>query len=236
MEPSATPPAESPAFDPPLVIGLIGGIAAGKSAVARAFGDFGLGVVDADRVAREVVAAPAIRRALRAAFGDGIFTGDDLDRAALARRVFGDAQARRRLEEITHPAIRAEIMDALRSHLAAGRSAVLDAPLLLEGGLVESCHWVVFVDTPLSVRQARARDRGWADDELARREAAQLSVDVKSRAAHATIENGGSLTETRRQVAAFLQRCASTPPPATPEPPPAAPPSEAPPTPAPRED
>ena len=194
--------------------------------MAQAFADLGLAVVDADQVARVIVDTPSIRDALIAAFGEDIYSGGSLDRAAMARQVFDDPQARQRLEQITHPAIRAEILRALRRHLAAGLSTVLDAPLLLEGGLVEYCHWVVFVDTPEPLRRERARGRGWSDDELTRREAAQLPVDVKSRAAHASIDNSGSLADTERQVAAFLLRCASTPPPASPrppEPPPASP-------------
>jgi len=197
----------------PLVFGLVGGVAAGKSAVAAAFAAHGIAILDADVVAREVVAEPAVAAALRRAFGPAIFTPDDvLDRAALAAVVFRDREARAVLESITHPAIRARLLDSLRAHLREGTSVVLDVPLLLEGGLVAHCDLVVFVDASDETRRARARTRGWADGELERREAAQTSLAEKSARADATIRNDGGLADTQRQVTEFLSRCVVTPP------------------------
>lgn len=200
-------PAQGPApFRPPtpLVIGLLGGIAAGKSAVAALFAVHGLVHVDADQVSREVSSDPATLAEIGAAFGPGIVAGGRLDRAAMADLVFADPDSRRRLEAILHPRIRARILAALAAAKAAGRSVLLDAPLLLEGGLVEFCDRVVFVAADLTTRRRRAAGRGWDEHELARREAAQAPLAAKMARAERSIHNDGDLQETAREVAAYL--------------------------------
>ncbi len=194
---------------PPVVVGLVGGVAAGKSAVAGCFLSHGLAVVDADAIARETSAEPAVLAELQREFGAGIVRDGALDRAAMAQRVFADPATRGRLEAILHPRIRARILAELAAARAAGQSVLLDAPLLLEGGLVAWCDHVVFVAAPAAVRAARAAARGWAPGELERREAAQAPLGEKlARAAH-TIDNGGSLADTARQVAEYLATLAS---------------------------
>lgn len=192
--------------DPPLVIGLCGGVAAGKSAVAAAFAAAGLRHVDADRLAREVTARPAVVAAIAAALGAAAARPDgSLDRAAVARIVFADPAARERLEAITHPPVRAAILDEVAAALGGGDSVLLDVPLLIENGLVELCDEVVFVAASDAVRRERARTRGWADGELARREAAQLPLAEKRARADHAIDNDGPLDATRRQVHDLLQ-------------------------------
>lgn len=191
---------------PPLVIGLLGGVASGKSTVARIFGEHGLEVVDADAEARRAVADPEVLAALRARFGDGIFdAAGALDRAALARQVFSEPAARRDLEAITHPPIRAALLAQIEKALAEGTSCVLDVPLLIENGLIERCDLCVFVDTNDEARRARAAARGWEDGEIARREANQASMNVKKNHCRYTIENDGSLARTVQQVADLLR-------------------------------
>ena len=138
--------------DTPLVIGLLGGVAAGKSWIATALGDQGFRVIDADSEAREVVRDPAILAAIGERFGAELVR-DGLDRTALAELVFDDPLARKELEEITHPAIRGRILDRLAAARAAGASVVLDVPLLLEGGLIEECDESVFVEVAQEIRQ-----------------------------------------------------------------------------------
>lgn len=200
-------PVEGPAaFRPPnpVVIGLLGGIAAGKSAVAGLFAAHGLVTVDADRLARAASEDPAALQEIGAAFGPGLVAGGRLDRAAMADLVFADPANKRRLEAILHPRIRARILAELDAARAAGRSVLLDAPLLLEGGLIDFCDRVVFVAADEATRKRRAAARGWDDRELARREAAQASLAEKMARADRTIHNDGDLPETARQVAAFL--------------------------------
>jgi dephospho-CoA kinase len=197
----------------PVVIGLLGGIAAGKSTVAEAFAAHGLVHVDADRIAREVAAEPAVLRELAQAFGPAALRPDGtLDRQAVAALVFADATARRRLEAITHPAIRRTILERIAAARTAGRSVLLDAPLLLEGGLIEQCDATVFVHASDSVRLQRARERGWDAAELARRELAQAALPAKRARATYHLDNDGPLEGTRTQVAAILQQLQGTRP------------------------
>ena len=190
---------------PPVVIGIVGGIASGNSTGAALFAEAGLEPVDADTEARRVVEDPAIRSALRARFGATVATDDaGLDRAALARLVFTDPAARKDLEAITHPAIRARILAQIAAAHAAGRSVLLDAPLLLEGPLHERCDAIVFVEASESTRRARALARGWTAEEWQQRETSQLPLALKRASATATIRNDGALDDTRRQVEQFL--------------------------------
>lgn len=205
--PSRPAPGAPPPFRPrpPIVLGLLGGVAAGKSAVGALFAARGLRQVDADAIAREVADAPEVIAAVRDTFGAAAITSAGrLDRAELGRRVFGDPAARQRLEGILHPRILARIRLELAEARAADQSVLLDAPLLLETGLDALCDHLVFVAAPPAVRAERAAARGWPYDELARREAAQRSLADKQARAAWTIDNGGDLAATVRQVDAVL--------------------------------
>jgi len=203
--------AEPAPFRPrtPVVIGLLGGIAAGKSAVAGLFAARGLVVVDADQEARQVAADPAVLAEVARQLGPGLVVDGQLDRAATSALVFQDPAARGRLEAIFHPRIRARVLQALDAARATGRSVLLDAPLLLEGGLIAWCDHVVFVDAAAAVRAARAAARGWAAGELARREAAQAPLADKRARADSVVQNDGDLTTTEAQVAELLDRLAT---------------------------
>lgn len=204
------PLAKARPFRPPtpVVIGILGGIAAGKSAVAGIFAEHGLRHVDADAHARLAIGAPEVQRAIAATWPEA-FTGDQLDRGALARIVFADEAARRRLEALLHPAIRTRIAAELATARADGTSVLLDAPLLLEGGLIDQCDHVVFVQADTATRERRASARGWAIEELRRREAAQAPLSEKAQRAQHRIDNDGDLDATRQQVADLLDRLAS---------------------------
>ncbi|MBL8737909.1 MAG: dephospho-CoA kinase [Planctomycetes bacterium] len=211
---TADPPTGTPAPAPfrpasPVVIGIVGGIAAGKSAVAERFALHGLVPVDADRIARATSDLPEVLAEVEAAFGPSAIAGGRLDRPALAARVFADPAARARLEAILHPRIRATIRQELGTARSAGHSVLLDVPLLFENGLYELCDHVVFVDAPEPVRQARARTRGWADGELARREQAQLPLAEKRARSRFVVDNGGGREAMAAQVAAILHQLAT---------------------------
>ncbi len=194
----------------PVVIGLLGGVAAGKTAVAKAFAAHGLEVIDADQLAREVAARPEIRGRLRDRFGPGVFAGGgSLDRDRLASLIFRDEAARKDLEAILHPFIRHSITTDLESALRRGVSVVLDAPLLLEGGLIDRCDICVFVEASPASRRDRARQRGWDEGELEKREAAQAPLSVKKNRCAYTIGSDGPLTEIAQKVAAVLQAIAA---------------------------
>lgn len=206
--PAEPHPATAPArpFRPatPVVIGLLGGIAAGKSTVAALFAAHGLRPVSADAHAHAAAADPAVLAELTAAFGPGVVADGGLDRRAVAALVFEDPAARARLEAILHPRIRARILAELAEARAAGASVLLDAPLLLETGLIDVCDEVVFVAAERDQRRLRAAARGWPAGELERREASQRPLDEKRAAATQVIDNSGDLAATAQQVAGVL--------------------------------
>jgi dephospho-CoA kinase len=195
-----------------LVLGVLGGIASGKSAAARLLaGPEGV-VIDADRLAREVLESAEVRAALRANFGPEIAAeGRAVDREKLGALVFADADARRRLESLTHPRVRARVRKLLDEARSEGvPRIVLDVPLLLENddrhGLVRECDVLVFVDSDATAREARAREsRGWAPGEVARREAAQMPLEAKRARADHVLVNSGDLPGLERDVRRLLQ-------------------------------
>ena len=207
----ADPIGAAPRFRPtnPVVIGITGGVAAGKSTVAGLFCDHGLAHVDADAHARAAAADPEIQAAVRAAFGPDVVTPAGLDRQALARIVFGDESRRAVLEAILHPPIRARILAELDACRARGDSVLLDAPLMHETGLVEFCDLTIYVEASDEIRRQRAAARGWSAGELERREAAQTPLGVKKQAASHIITNDGDLETTARQVEGVLTRLAA---------------------------
>lgn len=197
-------------FDPPIVLGVAGGVASGKSTVAAMLAELGFCLLDADQIGRDLVRDdPRILDAIAKAFGPGVLdAAGRLDRGALAAIVFDDPAALRRLEAITHPAIRNALEAGLDGALAAGHSVVLDIPLLFEGGWAERCHHCIFVETDNETRRARASARGWDDGELARREAQQIDLSVKKNSCAYRVRTRDDLQSTRAEVTAVLARIA----------------------------
>jgi dephospho-CoA kinase len=190
-------------------IGLVGGIASGKSLVAGLLVDLGAGLLDADRAGHEVLRQTDVIAEVRARWGDKVISGDgQVDRAAVGRIVFGESETavreRRYLEQITHPRIARLLDRRMNAYAAEGKPAVvLDIPLILESGWKDWCDKIVFVDAPREVRLARARQRGWSDAEFDAREAAQETLDVKRRQADVIIDNSGSQEFTLAQTERF---------------------------------
>jgi dephospho-CoA kinase len=188
--------------DAMVLVGLTGGIGAGKSAVSARLAELGAIVIDADRLARDVVAPGTDGLAeVVAAFGDGVLDASGaLDRAALGRRVFADPEARQRLEAIVHPRVRARTA-ALAAAAPPGSVVVNDVPLLVEAGLAGGYDLVLVVLAPERVRLERlVRDRGMAEAEARARIAAQCSDDERRAVADVVIDNDGSLEELRAAV------------------------------------
>ena len=185
-------------------MGLTGGIGSGKSTVARFFEELGVPVVDADRVAREVVEPGTEGLAeIVAAFGEGVLDEDGrLDRAALGRRVFADPAARRQLESILHPRIGALSMERLMAHSREGHPyALYEAALLVENGSHSMMGELVVVAVDEATQLARVKARDGLDDDAARaRIASQLPLSDKVAVADYVIRNDGSLEETRARV------------------------------------
>jgi dephospho-CoA kinase len=198
----------------PPIIGLAGGIASGKSAVASILAEMGCAVFDADHAAREVLRQPEVRAQLVSWWGEGVIgEGGEVDRRAVAAIVFDDPEARRRLEALTHPLIEARRREAVAAAPPEAPAIVIDAPLLFEVGLDRACDAVIFVDAPRDRRLARAqRSRGWDEAEFTRREESQLPLDVKRSAADHVIENDGDLDGLTDQVREILRQIVSSGP------------------------
>jgi dephospho-CoA kinase len=195
------------------VIGLVGGIGAGKSQVARAMEDLGFAVIDSDKEAKAALDRPEVRERLVKWWGDRVLepTGR-VDRKRVAEIVFSDPAQRTRLEELVHPLVKLRRSELVARAMADGAlGVVVDAPLLLEAGVDQECDYVVFVDAPLEVRETRVRGRGWQAGELARREKAQLPLEEKRRRADITIVNDGSMEVLAGRVRAMLTRLMAQP-------------------------
>lgn len=183
-------------------VGLTGGIGSGKSAVAQRLSELGAVVIDSDRLAREVVAPGTDGLAeVVAQFGPQVVGADGaLDRAELARVAFADEAARRRLESIIHPRVRAR---AAELAMAAPADAVVvnDVPLLVEAGLADQYELVVVVFADEQTRLERlVRDRGMAESEAKARIAAQATDEQRRAVADVVIVNDDTLEQLRSTV------------------------------------
>jgi dephospho-CoA kinase len=186
------------------IVGITGGIGSGKSAVTDRLIARGITVVDADRVAREVVepGTPALAQIVDH-FGQDILTATGtLDRSQLRAIVFSDETQRKVLEGITHPAIQRAIGEQLEA--AEGPYTVLSSPLLLEGQQRQWADWVVVVDVPEAAQLERTMIRDKNDEVLVRNiMAAQLPRHARLAQADQVIDNGGSIADLERAVNAL---------------------------------
>jgi dephospho-CoA kinase len=185
-----------------LMVGLTGGIGSGKSMVARRLVEHGAVLIDADRLAREVVQPGTDGlRAVVDAFGADLLTPDGaLDRAALGSRVFGDEPARRRLESIIHPRVRARSRELTE---AAPPDAIVvnDVPLLVEAGLPTSYHLVLVVEASESTRVARLREyRGMGEADAYARIRAQATDEQRRAAADVLLVNESTVEDLLARV------------------------------------
>ncbi|RYB91903.1 dephospho-CoA kinase [Nocardioides oleivorans] len=184
-------------------VGLTGGVASGKSTVSALFAELGAVVVDADLIAREVVArgTPGLADVV-SEFGAELLTDEgDLDRPAMGRLVFADPDARKRLEAIIHPLVHRRSAQ-LEAEAPADAVVVHDIPLLAEGARAGSFDAVVVVDVPQDVQVARmVGDRGWSLADAESRIAAQATREQRRAIATHVIDNTGTLDELRARVA-----------------------------------
>ncbi|MCA9196234.1 MAG: dephospho-CoA kinase [Planctomycetales bacterium] len=192
------------------VIGIVGGIASGKSVVADELANLGAVLVDADQMGHIVLTEPEVIEILSNRWGAKILDSNGgIVRAKVAEIVFHGSESAAELkflESVSHPRIRAKIVCRLEELRAAGAmAAILDAPLLFKTGLDAFCDVILFVECPQNVRQERAIRRGWTEAQFQQREAAQLPVDQKRKRSHQVIDNSGSLDTTRRQIRQFWE-------------------------------
>ncbi|MAG94897.1 MAG: dephospho-CoA kinase [Planctomycetaceae bacterium] len=191
------------------VIGLVGGIGSGKSALTRITAErHNFVIVDADAIGHDVLRDPSVREAVRARFGDDIFDKrNQILRSALAHRVFGssvEASSRRAdLEAIVHPAIQKAILQQINT-IRSDESAAgifLDAAVMLEAGWTRVVDYIVFVEVPYEVRLKRVEEtRNWDETELKKREASQLALEEKREQADFVLQNAADLESGAAQL------------------------------------
>lgn len=196
------------------LVALTGGIASGKSTIARRLAAHGAVVVDADAIVRDVQQPGSpVLAAIAAEFGEGMLRTDgSLDRAALGAHVFGDSEAVQRLNAIVHPAVRAESTRRFEDALAVDPDAVVvyDVPLLVEARLSDPWELIVVAHAPAPERMRRLIElRGLTREEAEARIQAQVSDDARLAIADVVIDTGGTIDETLRQTDELWERIAS---------------------------
>ncbi|HEU5464531.1 MAG TPA: dephospho-CoA kinase [Candidatus Binatia bacterium] len=196
------------------LVGLTGGIASGKSTVAEIFRRLGAAVVDADRLAREVVQpGQDALQAIVEEFGSRVLQPDrSLNRQKLRQIIFNDTTARRKLESIIHPRVRALAEARFREHDRAGAEVVIyEVPLLFEGGLHEWLRPVVLVACSADLQKRRLIERdGLAPEQAQKHIDAQMSLEEKRRLADYVIENNAGLEDLEKKVTAVWHRLRAT--------------------------
>lgn len=192
-----------------MLVGLTGGIGAGKSTVAQLFEERGVPIVDADAIARDVVkpGEPALAELVEH-FGDSILgAGGELNRGKLAEVAFADAESNEALNAIMHPAISAETakrIDALRGDHSV---IVHDVPLLVEAGLAGNYDLTVLVDTPAEVRLQRLTElRGMDPEDAKKRIAAQATDEQRRAVCDVALDNSGDIEHLRAQFEQMWER------------------------------
>lgn len=188
-----------------LIVGIAGGIASGKSAVSSVFEQWGAFILDADRTGHLVLEEPDVRNEIRKIWGDSVFQKDgSINRRALGEIVFSPERTDdlKELERITHPRIRSHLERKVSDLKKSGEYpiVILDAPVMFKAGWGQFCDQIVFIDSNFEDRCHRAMKRGWTEQELRRREAAQVALETKRMKADWVIQNTGSLDELRDQA------------------------------------
>ena len=196
------------------VIGLVGGIGSGKSAVGEMLAELGCFVSNSDAAAHACLRDPSVISLLQERWGDRVAVVDGTpDRSAIARIVFGDESEREWLESVLHPMINRRRRRELESLDVDVSGFVIDAPLLFEAGIDAECDAVLFIDSHLEHRLDRVvTSRGWSKEDLLSRESRQLPLDQKRDRATDVIPNDGSLNDLRAHVTNAFERIRRLPP------------------------
>lgn len=183
-----------------LVVGLTGGIGSGKSLVGEYFANLGAKVIDADEVSRKVVerGSKGFDQVV-ATFGDSILRDGDIDRRALAEKVFGNMAQRAKLEAIIHPLVR-EAFETATKNLSGNEILVYEMPLLAETGAAERFDFIITVESDLPVRTERLKKRGMLTSEIDARVRAQATPEERMSVAGYVITNNGTTDELLREV------------------------------------
>ena len=192
------------------IIGLAGGIGAGKSSVASILTELGVGLIDSDAISRAQMSGPEVAETLSRWWGDRVLDEHGgIDRKRVGDIVFEDSAERMRLEQLLHPRVVRERTALVERYEAdpAIRAIVLDSPLLFETGLDKQCDVVWFVEAEQEVRAERvATSRRWSPEELGRREKLQKPLDFKRANADYRVVNSSGIDDLRPQVVHLLNQ------------------------------
>ena len=182
------------------VVGLTGGIGSGKSLAAQFFSQLGALVIDADQLARSAIerGSEGFDEVLLR-FGDTVLKNGDIDRVALGQIVFENPQAKKDLEEIIHPRIRAEFEEAVAS-LNPGQIMVYEIPLLVETKAADRFDFVITVESDPELRKQRLRARGMFHSDIEKRMASQATEEERRAVADCVLTNDGTEDDLLRQV------------------------------------
>ena len=189
------------------IIGILGGIASGKSTVASIFGKSGCKVIDADKIAHKILERKNIKKKIVDLFGPGILNSTGvIDHKKLAGLVFADAARLSSINGIIHPLVikRTEELIARFNSQNQVKAIVLDMPLLVEIGWDKRCDRLIFVDCSEKIRFCRAKKLGYSKKQLKIRENFQISLDNKKALADNAIENNSGFSALVRQIAEIL--------------------------------
>jgi dephospho-CoA kinase len=197
-------------FEGKPIIGIAGGIASGKSFIASLFAELGCVVISSDELVRQAYRDESVKHQLKQWWGKMVFEPNgEIDRSAVARKIFNYPSEKKRLEKLLHPIV-AQTRERIMRQAAedsAVKAFVWDTPLLFETGLNTRCDAVIFVDAPLEVRSSRAAEnRGWDRETLLQRENLQLPLDKKRRLADYVVANTADADHARDQVREVLSR------------------------------
>jgi len=186
------------------IIGILGGIGSGKSTVAAEFGKLGCKVIDADKIAHELLEKKSVKKKIVSLFGLTVLDSEGkIDRKKLAGVVFTDANKLSSLNRIIHPLVlaRAEVLIKQYKRQNQVKAIVLDMPLLAEIGWTRQCDKLIFVDCKQKLRAERAKKKDFDKNQLKIREKFQISLDNKADLADNTVENNSDFSALVRQVA-----------------------------------
>jgi len=192
------------------IVGILGGVVAGKSTVSQLLHKKGAYIIQADEIGHTVLDMPFVQQELISLWGDDILIDGKLDRKKLSQIVFvGGKESLEKLESITHPQIK-KIMEQKLSKIPSQSIVIFDVALLWEVGMDAICQTLLFIETPIHLREQRSEEnRGWKKEEVTRREKKQKSLEEKRDKAQYIIHNNGNIEQLETQTQEywkFLQK------------------------------
>ncbi len=185
-----------------VILGIMGGICAGKSTVAKMFEELGVIRMDADQIANQCLQESSVQTQILDLFGNSIIENGQIQRKKIARIVFSQPESLKKLEKIIHPIVCQNIQENLYKLGKNNKNfAILDVPLLWESGWYKICDYLIFVDATSEIRQFRAASqRNWSKNEISNREKFQADILQKKSACQYVVPNHGNIDETRAAV------------------------------------